>query len=445
MRGTSSYMLTWRALAVIIAVTLNGGASAVVGAHGSPGLRTRTASPHSEDTDTATRRGLQKLFSPEKRVRDFAPFVTERGEHAFLVLFVTGAKEPADSEQLDPMASCGSMDAGIALVGTYHIALVVGRHIINEVTIPSSDPPTTNPTFAFPLRNFRWVNYWGWGQGARIEYGAPGFEDVEPTKLLKLADFNGDGHAWEFRLMHGGDVCGHAPTLLAGYSAKQRRAIVCPVITGRVTQYWYDNLFPHPERIASSTILHEFHCGDHGNDVLEVEGFEYNPGIEAWVMTRRESHLCIEESGQTSLPMPMPTEVQVHIGSARGRPGDSVTIPLTMEPHGMEVSGVEIEMMLPYSSFEMVGCDCNRAEPYSTDTKIASTNARVVVVAPFSNTPIVQVCTCAVHIETSAEPGAYSIASTGLLVAHGFEHLHATATDGQIVVDPSEVTPHAAP
>src|SRR5713101_4275425 len=103
-----------------------------------------TAAPAGKD-DSSIHERLQALVGPEKRLRDYAPFVTERGEHANLVLFVTDAVEPpADARLHEPEeSSCPEMVTGIALRGTYHVGLVIGRRLINEVVIP--------PAESFPL------------------------------------------------------------------------------------------------------------------------------------------------------------------------------------------------------------------------------------------------------------------------------------------------------
>jgi len=205
-----------------------------------------TTAPTGRD-DASIHERLQALVGPEKRLRDYAPFVTERGEHANLVLFVTDAVDPPTDAQLEDIPTCPGMVMAIPLRGTYHVALVVSGRLINEVAIPPAYsyplfrlwelPPglPDDPTLALPMKNTAEFNYVFWGQGQRTTS-----KKIEPTKLIKLADFNGDGHAWEFRLVQPG-ACGHYATLLrdtapaSGWRSSSRSLSTNIACTGRTT------------------------------------------------------------------------------------------------------------------------------------------------------------------------------------------------------------------
>ena len=47
-------------------------------------------------------------------------------------------------------------------------------------------------------------------------------------------------------------------------------------------------------------------------------------------------------------------EVVVHVGSARGLPGETLDIPVTIDPNGLSVTGIEID--LPSDDFRLQGC-----------------------------------------------------------------------------------------
>lgn len=239
---------------------------------------------------------LVQLLGPDKRLRDFAPLTTERGERAFLLLFVTAPiAEPSVGEKLRPQPrSCPEDAEGIALGGIYHVGLVIGDKLVNEVQLPGTSAWSPRSTLDFPVRNTRFNNYVDWGQGSPIAYDDPSAEVVEPTKLIQLVDYNGDGHAWEFRLVQNEGGCGATVALSAGYSAKQRRAILYPVIVGAERLYWYPHLFPAPSPALSTKgkLHYEVNCFDHGNDTHVEQWFQYDRKAEAWTRKKSVQHPC---------------------------------------------------------------------------------------------------------------------------------------------------------
>lgn len=271
-RGVSPLQDSWRILlrrALIAAAVAAGiAATGAIGFGETAPLTTPSAANSAPPDDAAH---IAKLLGPDRRLRDFEAFTTERGEPAFLVLFVTDPHDPPADYDLSDAHSCPEELYGIALDGIYHVALVLGSQLVNEIPIPGSLPDS--PRVSLPLRNTRYANYWYWRQGEPIKFDVPGANVVEPTKLIHLADFNGDGHAWEFRLLQYG-ACGHNDTLLAGYSPKQRHAMVYPIITGKDAMYWHGNFFRPPGEVMSNPMHYDFQCGDHGADVQSDEDFE---------------------------------------------------------------------------------------------------------------------------------------------------------------------------
>ena len=108
-----------------------------------------------------TQAQLEKLLGSGKRLRDFEPFVTERREPALLALYVTGATEPPSDASLPALLSCPEMVDGIALAGTYHLALVISGTLVNEIAIPGPEdsPDSTTSVLRLPLRNTRQANF----------------------------------------------------------------------------------------------------------------------------------------------------------------------------------------------------------------------------------------------------------------------------------------------
>jgi hypothetical protein len=242
------------------------------------------------DGNAATEKALQVLLGPAKRLRDYATFVTERGETAELVLFVTDAIDPPPDAKLGDVW-CGERVRGIPLTGTYHVGLVMDGKLVNQVTIPRfrvpPDPEPESGPIELPLKNSAESNHEVWGTGDPDENA----DDVKPTKLMRLADFNSDGHAWEFRLVLFG-ICGHDETLLAGYSPSRRQAIVFPIIEHGQRVYWEDNLFPSPRRPNATRVEWIWQCGDHGLDEEIQRTFVYSQPQEAWLLTCEHVRAC---------------------------------------------------------------------------------------------------------------------------------------------------------
>jgi hypothetical protein len=396
-------------------------------------------------TDDATQARLATLLGPQRLLRDFAPFTTERGEAAFLVLFVTGATGPTVLLSSDEPWSCPEAAEGIALHGTYHVGLVRDGRLVNEVVVPCTAEAdcVSTESLTFPLANTRFNNHWYWGQGAAIAFDAPGANVIEPTKLITLADFTGDGHAWEFRLALHGGACGHTATLLAGYSPRRREAILFPIVSGKALDYWHDNFYPAATQPAATALHYEFACLDHGNELRDDQWYEYNPALEAWVRTRQERHLCVERDRSN----PMPSNVEIHIGSARGRPGETVQLTVSVVPAGADVHGVELQLPLD-GEFDVRGCGLAAAD--ANEVRATSWGIETLQLAYGPDDGLLAsrdgeatLYTCDVVISPYADAGPHRLSASGLLVSDGWTRLHAVATEGEIFVD-VEATPTPA-
>lgn len=286
-------------------------------------------------------------------MRDHATFRSERDEPALIVLYASEVTEPEPAAELDEPITCPSYIAGIPLTGLYHLALFIGDELVNRLDVPAAGA-WVDGKLRLALRNVRWSNHLFWGQGEPVEPDDPRGRIVEPTKLLKLADYNGDGRAWELRLVESGGSCGHYQTVLAGYSARQRKLILFPIVAGAAVRYWHLDFFPSPLATPATSVRQVWPCGDHGNPLLGENDFEYNPHLEAWVRTGTVDRLCLAGYMPGGVAPESDTEVLLEIGSARGRPGGTVEVPVRLVPNGIAVSALEID--LPSDGFPITSC-----------------------------------------------------------------------------------------
>jgi hypothetical protein len=217
---------------------------------------------------------LKDILPAGRTVRDYTPFETERGEGALLVLAVTSPVEPPEGPYpAEP--NCVEMVEGVPLTGVYSIALVIRGVLVNEVAIPDG-------TVALPLRNRADFNARYWGQPVTGDPLA-----VEPTKLVRLADYDGDGHAFEFRLVLP-EACRHVETLLAGYSPRRRQAVVFAVVAAGQASFWGADVFPVATGAGTGRLTSRSGC-DHAAEENVRTKFRFDPRHELWraVGTRR--------------------------------------------------------------------------------------------------------------------------------------------------------------
>jgi hypothetical protein len=108
-----------------------------------------------------------------------------------------------------------------------------------------------------------------------------------------------------FRLVQYG-ACGHLETAIAGYSARQRKALLYPIVSSDgARSYWHDNLFPGPDDAARATRRrYQFRCLDHGNDRYTAKEFAYDPLPEAWRQTWGDGRDCKAVDGVEEGQMP---------------------------------------------------------------------------------------------------------------------------------------------
>jgi len=230
---------------------------------------------------------LQALLGRDKLLRDFATFTTERGEPAALLLYVTHAHERSEIESCLDGGGMICDDGIVWLDGNYSVALVVGGQFVNSVQIPElgSLPLMKYRSDTSPLAPDR-------------RYPRP--DELERVKLIELAHYNGDSDSWEFRLQQYEDSSDQ-DTMLAGYSARQRKAVLYPIISGKERNYWHVNLFPSAAHASKGRgrFRYNLTCGFMGSSMQVTEEFTYDADQEAWVRTRLESRDCEAVDGMT--------------------------------------------------------------------------------------------------------------------------------------------------
>jgi hypothetical protein len=403
--------------------------------------------PISPRFGAAEQDNLQALLGPEKRVRDSVSFTTEKGERAALVLYVTNVQAfGGDRVEIEAPLGCADQVAGIPLAGVYHVALIVDGVVINEITL---SPPGggADGVMALPLRNLPRYNYEHWGQGTPEEYD-PEAKQTEPTKLLRLADFNGDGRAWEFRLVQSG-VCGHFSTLVAGYSAARRAAIVHPILSGPFRSDWADNFFAHPTVGNGTRIESSFACGDHGNETEVWQEYLYDPKREAWVLNRHRERVCEGADTIADKPLePLPSPIALTVASAEGSPGEEVSVEVSIDTHDVAVDRVAHAIIVDprISVAAIAGLDLQRAtgDWSAADDGVAPIHCR---------SELVDSCEWAFHmrlhgdfrgrsvlyalrfaIPRGAAPGAYTLRNVDFAAAGSGKRLPITGADGELLV-----------
>lgn len=396
---------------------------------------------------------LQALLGPEKRVRDSVSFTTEKGETAALVLYVTDVQAVGgeENDEIAPPVSCPQEVPGIPLAGVYHVALIVDGKLVNEITIPAPGGGADGP-MALPLRNLPSLNYEHWGQGKPVEDDAEE-RKTEPTKILRLADYNGDGRAWEFRLVQSGAFCGHLATLVAGYSAKRRAVVIYPILSGPFRSEWSDNFFPHPTKGAGTKLETTFRCGDHGNEKEVWQEYLYGPEREAWVLRRHRERACegMDKIAEKT-PAPLASPITLAVGSAEGAPGEEVSIEVMVDTGDAAVDRIEHAIVVdPRVSVAFVGLDFERG---SSDWDAADTGLGPIHCA----SELVETCEWAFQmrldgkfhgrsilyalrlaIPNDAAPGFYPLRNVDVVAQNAKgERLALTGADGKLVVRPAE-------
>jgi hypothetical protein len=232
-----------------------------------------------------TAKNLQTLLGRKRLLRDFAPFTTERGEPAALLLYAAHARRRSLIDECFGQGVCAGpeWEGLVWLDGDYAVGLVIDGRFVNGVPIDIGSTPLLKAREPWPL-------------GGPDRHRRLRSDELEPIKLIELADYNGDFDAWEFRLVRH-ESFSNFETMLAGYSARQRKAVVYPIISGNSRAYWHDDLFPdaaHAEDMSMNggRIRYLAFCGERGNSRQVVEEFAYDRNQEAWVLKRNEARDC---------------------------------------------------------------------------------------------------------------------------------------------------------
>ncbi|MFO0750590.1 MAG: hypothetical protein U1F43_33715 [Myxococcota bacterium] len=250
--------------------------------------------------DPARVAAIAALLPTGAVLRDLASFRTEAGRDAALVLWATGtAATPEGGDDLD---TCPGAVAGEPLTGVYHLGLALAGErgatppftLASDVTLPAPEAADGDAAGALslPLRNRAVNNYEHWGQGKKVAFDSEAGRAVGPTKLLRLADYTGDGKAYEVRFVSFVAACGHLETLLAGYSPDRHAVTLFPIITPDATTYWHDNLFGNPADRHATTLTWRWACGDHGADTERRQTFRFDRKRSAWRLISISERPC---------------------------------------------------------------------------------------------------------------------------------------------------------
>jgi hypothetical protein len=270
--------------------------------------------------DARTYRHLEALFGADTLVRDFERFTTERGEAGMLVLLVSEATEEhsrcyydEDDPRFAPYMGC-DYDGVTWLTGAYSAGLVIDGKLINRIPVFPEDARATRKKRRrhldqLPLTGLHLLNAAIWGQGEAYPEGDPRNSEIERTTLMKLADYNCDGHAWEFRLARYA-ASGHIATTLVGYSAKHRKVILYRAL-GDSTPEAPDNFFPSPNEPGAEIVHYHFACPQHGSDIGFDRDFIYDPEGEVWRVTWEQEIDC-NDGPAWNPPEPYGTECAPH-------------------------------------------------------------------------------------------------------------------------------------
>jgi len=226
-------------------------------------------------------------------------------------------------------------------------------------------------------------------------------------------------------------------TLLAGYSAWQGRAILYPVIEGKELSYWYPDFFPSPTEPNAATVHYEPSACQFSSSETELDRqFEYNLSLEAWVLTRVDTHLCV--LGDPA----QPTNVDLRIGSGRGHRNEVVSFAVSANSDVGVVDGMELHMPVG-NGLQVLGCTGRPA--LSSDVKTSDAGIDVILNGMScmmsshncgESSDVATLLTCAVAIGGEAELGTHELAPTRLVLGNGRDRLPFTLTKGEIVVEP---------
>jgi hypothetical protein len=300
-----------------------------------------------------------------------------------------------------------------------------------------------------PLRNLPYYNYTHWGQGTPLEYDAEA-KHTEPTKVLRLADFNGDGKAWEFRIVQAGGACDHLNTLLAGYSPARRAVVIFPVLAGPFRSDWNDDFFAHPAAVSGSRVESKFPCAPGGSEAEIWQEYLYDGAREAWVMNRHRERACESETASTPGPIETLTPpLTLTVGSAEGAAGEHVSISVSVDTREAPVDRIKHAIVVdPRISVAAIeGLDFESADGGATaaESGVGPINCKTELVetcewalsmnldGTFIGKPVLYFLKLA--IPRDAVPGTYRLSNVNLsAVSRSGARLPIKGTDGELTV-----------
>lgn len=243
------------------------------------------------ESGTSLEERVQTVLPQGALLRDLEPIP---GTRKALVIYILDPDIDEEQPLDDYVLTCPGQVNGQAIRGAYHLALFENGRFVNDVRIPGDvifgDIPGQTGIV------YRQLEALIRGQHATArENVEDGTAQLAEVKLLRLRDLNGDGRPHEFNLRVYLAACGHVQVLIAGYSAKQGRAIVYPLLGDHKSpDYWHDNFYPDQD----GTVHYRFACADHANDVEVLKTFEFDAQLEAYVLTSRSERECEAHRGR---------------------------------------------------------------------------------------------------------------------------------------------------
>lgn len=235
-------------------------------------------------SDDILEKQLVKLLPQGAMLRDFAPIPDTQ---KVLVIYI---QDPViDPEPIpDDLLICSGWVSGQAIRGVYHLALLEDGRIVNDTIIP--DPSDWH----WPVLRHIGLIFRHTKAVIHARFGGPKpMDDVDAqlfskVRLMRLRDLNGDDLPHEFQLEVYVAACGYVQVLTAGYSAKQQKAMVYPILEGQAARYWHDNFHPDEQ----GRVHWQFQCGDHANDIDAKKTFEFDQAQDAYVLTSHSEAAC---------------------------------------------------------------------------------------------------------------------------------------------------------
>lgn len=227
---------------------------------------------------------IQELLPQGAMLRDFV--VIPSTNKALVIYIQDPVIEPEDDP--DIYYTCPGEVNGQSISGEYHLALFKNGRFVNDVIIPDDESGVSPRRQGIVFRQLKGLIHRHYGEYQPLDETEA--QQLVEVKLLRLTDLNGDGLPHEFQLKVYLAACGHVQVLTAGYSAKQKKAVVYPILEqgNRDPYYWHDNFYPD----ENGTVHWRFQCGDHANNIDARKTFEFDQEKEAYVLTSHSETPC---------------------------------------------------------------------------------------------------------------------------------------------------------